>query len=312
MTHTPLIIVNPRAAGGRAGCSLPSIRAWLAGRRLDATLVETRERGHAEQLAADAAAQGHDRVVSVGGDGTFQEVVNGLRAAGDAMAVPSAGLVPVGRGNDVARGLRLPTELPECLEIALGGTTRPFDLVWARGEAGYERCFAAAGGAGFDAQVAYTMEMRRRFWMRGEAGYMLATLNELRRFRNHALTVTLRGEEGERTLRGRFLFVAFANGPYYGGGMQICPGARTDDGLLDVCLVGDLSRLAALRELPGIYAARHVKHPQVQMVRARSIRIEGEGGTRVHLDGEPFGSVPVEIGVRPGAVRIACSKIDES
>lgn len=308
MTRSPLFIVNPRAAGGRAGRLVPRLRAWLDDSGIAGTLVETRERGHAERLAAAAAAQGHDRVVCVGGDGTFQEVVNGLLGAAGA---PPAGLVPAGRGNDVARGLGLPADPLACLPVALGDTTRTFDLAWARGDDGRERGLAAAGGAGFDAQVAYTMEMRRRFWMRGEAGYMLATLNELRRFRNHALVVTLRGNEGEKILRGRFLFVAFANGPYYGGGMQICPGARTDDGLLDVCLVGDLSRLAALRELPGIYAARHVKHPQVQIVRARSIRIEGEGGTRVHLDGEPFGSIPVEIDVRPGAVRIACSKIDE-
>lgn len=308
MTRSPLFIVNPRAAGGRAGHLLPRIRAWLDESGIAGTLVETKQRGHAERLAAEAAAQGHDRIVCVGGDGTFQEVVNGLFETASA---PPVGLVPAGRGNDVARGLGLPADPLACLPVALGDDMRTFDLALARGEDGHERCFAAAGGAGFDAQVAYTMEMRRRFWMRGEAGYMLATLNELRRFRNHALTVTLLGEEGERILRGRFLFVAFANGPYYGGGMQICPGARTDDGLLDVCLVGDLSRLAALRELPGIYAARHVGHPQVQMVRARSIRIEGEGGTRVHLDGEPFGSVPVEIGVRPGAIRIACSKIDE-
>ncbi len=309
MTRSPLFIVNPRAGGGRAGRLLPRVRAWLDHNGIVGTLVETKQRGHAERLAAEAAAQGYDRIICVGGDGTFQEVVNGLFETASARTV---GLVPAGRGNDVARGLGLPADPIACLPVALGDATRTFDLARARGEVGHERCFAAAGGAGFDAQVAYTMEMRRRFWMRGEAGYMLATLNELRRFRNHALTVTLHGEEGERILRGRFLFVAFANGPYYGGGMQICPGACTDDGLLDVCLVGDLSRFAALRELPGIYAARHVGHPQVQMVRARSIRIEGEGGTRVHLDGEPFGSVPVEIGVRPGAVRIACSKIDES
>lgn len=308
MTLSPLFIVNPRAAGGRAGRLVPRIRAWLDENGVVGALVETRARGHAERLAAAAAAQGHDRVVCVGGDGTFQEVVNGLLGTAGA---PPAGLVPAGRGNDVARGLGLPADPLDCLPVALGDTTRTFDLAWARGDDGRERCLAAAGGAGFDAQVAYTMEMRRRFWMRGEAGYMLATLNELRRFRNHALTVTLRDNEGEKILHGRFLFVAFANGPYYGGGMQICPGARTDDGLLDVCLVGNLSRLAALRELPGIYSARHVGHPKVQIVRARSLRIEGGGGTRVHLDGEPFGSVPVEIGVRPGAVRIACSKIDE-
>ena len=291
--------------------------------------METRERGHAESLAA--AAQDHDRVVVIGGDGSFQEVVNGVLVADRRGQALTVGLVPAGRGNDVARGLGLPADPLACLQIALGATTRPFDVLNARATDGRARCFAAAGGAGFDAQVAYTMQTQRRFWMRGEAGYMLATLNELRRFSNHALTITLRGEaegrngrdgrnerdagdEGgessERVVRGRFLFVAFANGPYYGGGMKICPDARSDDGLFDVCMVGDLSRFAALKELPGIYRALHVNHPQVEIARVRSLKIEGEAAARVHLDGESFGTIPVEISALPGALRVACSTID--
>lgn len=309
MSRSPLFIANPRAAGGRATRLLPLIRAWLVRHGIEAELVETREPGHAQRLAAAAAAQGHDRVVCIGGDGTFQEVANGLCPGGAGASAPIAGLVPAGRGNDVARGLGLPDDPLACLAIALGDATRRLDLAWARGGDERMRRFCAAGGAGFDAQVAHTMMTRRRFWMRGEAGYMLATVNELRRFRNHALTLVLKSDGGEQTVRGRFLFVAFANGPYYGGGMRICPDARTDDGLLDVCMVGDLSRLAALRELPGIYTARHVRHPKVRMARVRSIRIEGETGTRVHLDGEPFGRLPLEIGVDPGALRVACSTI---
>ena len=108
-----------------------------------------------------------------------------------------------------------------------------------------------------------------------------------------------------RVVDGTFLFVAFANCPYYGGGMQICPGARTDDGWLDVCMIGDLSRFAALLELPGIYKARHVNNPKIEIVRARSLRIEGEPQTRIHLDGEPFGELPLEVSLLAGAVRVA-------
>ena len=87
--------------------------------------------------------------------------------------------------------------------------------------------------------------------------------------------------------------------------MQICPDAETNDGWLDVCLVGDLSRFEAMRKLPGIYKALHVKNPKVEIVHARSLLIDGDTGTKVHLDGEPFGNVPVEISLRPGAVRVA-------
>ena len=303
--QTPLFIVNPIAGSGRAHGIVPRIEAWLDAQGIDARLLETREKGHAERLAAAAGDLGHDRVIAVGGDGTIQEVLNGLLASGTDGGPPTMGIIPAGRGNDLARSVDLPIDAMGCLPIAMGDTTRPFDVGTARGEDGSERHFGAAGGVGFDAQVAYAMAVHRRFWMRGEAGYFLGTLNELRRFHNRRLQVTLSGDGEDRVVSQSFLFIAFANGPYYGGGMQICPDAVTDDGWLDVCMVGDLSRFEALRELPGIYQAKHVKNPKVEIVQARSLRIEGDGATRVHLDGEPFGTVPVEVTLLPGAVSVA-------
>lgn len=305
--QAPLFIVNPIAGSGRAHGLVARIGAWLQKRGIEARIVETKEAGHAEQLAAAASDLGHDRVIAVGGDGTMQEVINGLLAAGASPGgrPPEVAIVPAGRGNDMARSVNLPIDPIACLSIALGATTHPFDVGRATGTDGRQRYFGAAGGVGFDAAVAYTMAARRRFWMRGEPGYFLATLNELRRYRNSDLRITLTGNGHDRVVSQRFLFVAFANGPFYGGGMQICPAAKTDDGWLNVCLVGDLSRLAALRELPGIYQAKHLKNPKVEIVHARDVRIEGGPTTRVHLDGEPFGSVPVDVTLFPGAVRMA-------
>jgi diacylglycerol kinase (ATP) len=284
----------------------PRIRHALAGSGVEARLLETREPGHAERLAAAAADLGHDRVVAVGGDGTIHEVVNGLMAAGAGPdgGRPALGIVPGGSGNDVARSLNLPMAPLEALAVALGGITQPLDLGVAAQD-GVIRYFAAAGGTGFDAEVAYTMAAKTARWQRGRAGYFLATLNELRRYRNRELRLRLATDEGARAVEGRFLFVAFANGPYYGGGMRICPDASTADGLLDVCLVGDISRLGAMRELPGIYRAAHVNHPLVEIVRVRELSIEGQAGTRVHLDGEPFGELPGQISVRQAAVDVA-------
>lgn len=307
--QAPLFIVNPVAGSGRAHGIVPRIEAWLKEQAIEARLLETRERGHAERLAAAATDLGHDRVIAVGGDGTIQEVINGLLASGVGTdgVPPAMAIIPAGRGNDMARSVHLPLDPMACLPIALGPTTHPFDVGLAQSADGARRYFGAAGGVGFDAAVSYTMAVRRRFWMRGEAGYFLATLNELRRYHNSELQITLVGEGEDRVVAQRFLFVAFANGPYYGGGMQICPDAETDDGWLDVCLVGDLSRLAALRELPGIYQAKHLKNPKVEIVRAHAVRIEGDPRTRAHLDGEPFGSVPVDISLLPGAVGVAVS-----
>jgi diacylglycerol kinase (ATP) len=101
------------------------------------------------------------------------------------------------------------------------------------------------------------------------------------------------------------LLVAIANGAYYGGGMRIAPNAQPDDGLLDVCIVGDISRVTAIRQLPNLYRGTHVRHPQVSLLQGRSIGVDGDGGTRVHLDGEPFGSLPLRVSVHAGSLNVA-------
>jgi diacylglycerol kinase (ATP) len=303
----PLFIVNPIAGNGRAHGIAPRIQAWLDGRALTARLLETRERGHAERLASTAGDLGHDRVVVVGGDGTIQEVVNGLltaaRTPGD--GVPALGVIPAGNGNDLVRDLALPLDPMAALAVALGEETRPIDVAVATGADGRPRHFAVAGGVGFDARVAHVMYGHRYPWQRGRPGYFLSTFFELLRFRNHRLRLTLETSDGRREIERTSLLVAFANGPYYGGGMQICPGADPADGYLDVCVAGDLSRWEAIRLLPGIYKGAHVGHPKVEFVRARWLRFDGEDGTLVHLDGEPFGAIPVTIDLQPAALHVA-------
>jgi diacylglycerol kinase (ATP) len=301
----PLLIVNPIAGDGRS----LHLEHWLHHRLHSAghgaRMVKTREPGHARELARHAAANGHDRVVAVGGDGTVQEVVNGILESGSGLAI---GILPGGNGNDLARSLGIPSKLDEALEVALGELLTTIDVGKAtRGDGATKvvRHFTSAGGVGFDAQVARTMTGRRQRWQRGRIGYALSTLWELQRFRNRGVEITLDTPDGERTIERRILFMAFANGKYYGGGMQICPDAMLADGWIDLCLVGDISRLEAMRQLPGLYHGRHVGHPAVEFLRARSIRITGDDGTLAHLDGEPFGSLPLQIEVVPRALTVA-------
>ena len=280
-----LVIVNPTAGGGRAGRLVPWLRERL-GLRPEARLEVTTHAGHAERLAAEAAPV-HDRIVAVGGDGTVQEIINGMLASGGGA---SLGIVPTGSGNDLARSLRLPTEPGAAWTVAVGEGVRPLDLGQASNGREGARWFGSAGGIGFDAGVATAMSSRSG-WQRGRAGYLLTTLAELRRFENREVEIVIDGSASRR----RVLFIAIANGEYYGGGMRIAPGAVTDDGLLDVCIVGDISRLTALRQLPNLYRGTHVAHPQVELVQARSLSIEGDARTLVHLDGEPFGTLPLTV-----------------
>ncbi|MCV0403552.1 MAG: diacylglycerol kinase family lipid kinase [Chloroflexi bacterium] len=286
MADAPLVIVNPAAGGGRAGRAARWIHDRLRARP-DAGLEVAGRRGDVERIAASAHQEGFGRVIAVGGDGTVQEVLNGIAAGGGPLEL---GIMPMGSGNDLARGLHLPTDLERAWRVAVGHATRPVDVASARNGDGAERWFASAGGIGFDARVAASMA-RRRWWQSGRAGYLAATLAELRRLRNDEVEVTI---DGQRRAQ-RVLFVAIANGPFYGAGMRIAPSARVDDGLLDVCVVGDVSRFTAIRELPNLYRGTHVRHPMVSMGRGRRVVVDGESATLAHLDGEPFGALPLTV-----------------
>jgi diacylglycerol kinase (ATP) len=294
--HAPLVIVNPTAGGGRTLRSVDWLRERL-GPRPEARFEVTRRRGDAETLAAGAAAAGHDRVIAVGGDGTIQEVVNGLLAAA---RPPTLGIVPLGSGNDLARSLGLPADPGSAWRAAMGRRTSRLDVARARNGDGTERWFASAGGIGFDGQVAAAM-LDRRGWQAGRAGYLLTTLAELRRYANRRVALVVDGAASVHDV----LLVAIANGAYYGGGMRIAPEARPDDGLLDICVVGDISRMTAVRQLPNLYRGTHVRHPQVSTYTGRTVELDGDATTLLHLDGEPFGGLPLRVSIVAGALEIA-------
>ena len=300
MSLAPLVVVNPTAGGGRALRSVAWLRERLAVRP-EVRLEVTRRPGDAEALAADAARLGHDRVVAVGGDGTVQEVVNGLLSA---RGPASMGIVPLGSGNDLARSMGLPIELASAWRIAIGHATRRIDVARARNGSGDERWFASAGGIGFDAQVAAAMA-ERSGWQAGRAGYLITTLAELRRFDNRRVRLTIDGLAETADV----LFVAIANGEFYGGGMRIAPGASIDDGRLDVCVVGDISRLTVLRQLPNLYRGTHVNHPAVSTRSGMTIEADGDVDTRIHLDGEPFGVLPLHVTISRRALAVASAPV---
>jgi diacylglycerol kinase (ATP) len=299
--------VNPIAGNGRARNLAPRVAAWLSERGQATQVVETRERGHAERMAAAASDLGHDRIVVVGGDGTIHEVVNGIMSDGGLPSDrrPSLGIIPAGSGNDLARDLEMAIDPIGALPVAFGEAERTIDVARADDNRGRVRHFIVAGGVGFDAQVAHVMFGHRMPWQKGRAGYFLSAFIELMRFRNRRLRLTLRGTEGEVETERVSLLIAFANGPYLGGGMQICPGAEIADGLIDLCVAGDLNRLEALRLLPGMYKGAHLGHPKVEFLRAASVQFDGDADTLVHLDGEPFGNIPLTVTVLPAELRVA-------
>jgi len=286
----PLFVVNPAAGNGRAAEVLAGAKHAFRG---PAEIVHTAGPGDATRLAREGALAGFSPVVSVGGDGTVQEVVNGLM---EAPAPPLLGIVAAGGGNDAVRTLRLPRNPAEAVRLAWSERQGAIDLGTCNG-----RYFLNVAGVGLDTKVAMAVNGKSSRLARGKAGYIGQALVELRRYVNPEFTLVLDGE----TVVTRSLLVAVANLRYFGGGMKIAPDADPADGLLDVWIGGDLTHREALLLMPAIFLGRHGRHPKVTRHRVRTVRIERPAGLEVQLDGEILETLPAEFTVVPRALRIA-------
>jgi len=289
------LIVNPVAGGGRALRVLPRVLASLR-EVADVRLVHvTAAPGEATGVAAVAAAEGFEAVVAVGGDGTINEVANGLVCAGAAVPL---GVVPAGRGADFVRSLGLPRNVDAALAHLRVAAPRPIDVGRAVFADGGSRIFVNVAGVGFDAEVAASAARSRL--PGATAPYLSGVAAGLRRARPRPVAVEVDGGE----IVGETLAVIVANGHSFGGGLRIAPGARPDDGLLDVAVVGDVSPLDLLRQVPRVYRGAHVDHPKFALRPGRAICIEAPETMRVQLDGEVVGAAPVAFAIETGALLV--------
>ncbi|MDQ4491020.1 diacylglycerol kinase family protein [Sinomonas sp. ASV486] len=288
------LAVNPAAHAGLGDARAREAATLFRAR--GAAVTELR-RETALELAAAVAADlsGPDAVVVVGGDGAVNLVANVLAGTG----VP-LGVVPAGTGNDVARLLGVPLDsvagAVSAVLAALDGAPRLLDLGridWPDGQ----RHYVAVASAGFDARVNERANTWR--WPRGQSRYTLAVLRELVSFRPIPFELTVDGV-GRRQ---RAMLVSVANGPSLGGGMRIAPGARADDGLLDLFVVRPLSIPAFLAVFPKVFRGEHVGHPAVELSTVRSVSIGGPGVV-VYADGERVTDVPVTISVVPRSLAV--------
>lgn len=232
--------------------------------------------------------------MAVGGDGTLHEVANAILKAGDPDA--TLGLIPFGTGNDFARGVGLFGGIEKaCLTLALGKTAR-LDVGTVEGS-GIEQpyYFLVASGVGFVADTAKTVNEGVR-WLHGAPAYVYGALRTLKSFQPLPLTIQF-DEEAPRSRET--MLVSISNVATTGGGMRIAPGARPDDGCLDICLVSRIAKSDLVKQLPGVFAGRHVNHPAVSMYKAGTICIETEKPAQLWIDGEVIGATPAKFSVKP-------------
>lgn len=284
------LILNPAAGRGRARrCARRLVE--LARRRLKPLEVHTTERpGHARELVSRMAGDA-DTVIAAGGDGTIFEVVNGLGNSGAAL-----GVIPIGSGNDFVRSVGLPGDVASAIDIIRRGNHRAVDVGLANG---YR--FVNGLGIGFDARA--VVESRKIKWLRGLPLYLLSVLKAAWKYRNQKVRLHIDGDEEERPV----FMISVGNGEYLGGGFRINPGARIDDGWLEVCIFQALRKSEIFRYLPLAVRGAHLRLPQVQQRRAQRLRVEAEEPLPVHADGEllsPHGFHSVEVSLQPGALRV--------
>ena len=295
------LIGNPQAGAGRA------LRAWsrFARRLPDAASLRvqwTRAPGEARDLARAAAGQ-CEMVVAVGGDGTVNEVSTGLIEAGGHETV--LGILPLGTGNDAARALGL-IDLQNAWAALEGRSTGTMDVIEVRchtreGEqTRYSLVYAAAG---FAAEILERTTPRVKRWAGRRGCYTIGFLRAVFGWRSPWMRIRCDGRKYE----GRYLVVSAANAEWVGGGMmRLSPGARWDDGLLNVNLIPELSPWQALRSFPRLYRGTHLAVKELQYITATALELQAEPPTKVQVDGEVCGETPARFGVLPGALRVRC------
>ena len=289
----PLLVTNPGAGSSEAFHVLEGVLG-----QTNAVVRETGSPGEATDVAEAAAREGFDPVVAVGGDGTVNEVVNGLMRL-DAPARPRFAILPFGTGNDLARTLALPPDPRDALALLLGGRTVPLDVfrVASAGTTRYGVNVAAGGFAGAVGE-AMTPELKGRW---GPLAYLIGAVQALPALTPFHLRLTL--DDGPpRALDVFNVFVA--NARWVAGGKSVAPHARVDDGLLDVVVVERMTPAEMAAIASRFVAGTHLDSPHVRTYCARSVRVDSDPPLLFNVDGELLAPEPITFTALPGALRV--------
>ena len=286
------LLVNPTAGKGRAAGVVAAVTEQLRKGDANVAILVGRDVEDAKALARQAVADGVDAVAALGGDGMVHLALNVVAGTSTPL-----GIIPAGTGNDLATTLRLPTkdpvaaarQLAECLH---DGSSRPMDAVRVD-----DKWFACVLGAGFDSRV--NDRANRLTWPKGPQRYNVAIVAELPVFKPLPFELVLDGERWDTEA----MLVAVGNAKSYGAGMKVTPDAEVDDGLVDVMVLGPVSKVEFLKTFPKVFKGTHVTHPAVTVRRAKVVSLSSPGVT-AYADGEYFADLPITCETVPGAVRV--------
>lgn len=293
-----VLLVNPAAGGGRAHAALPAIRQLARQHSWNVDVCVTENPQDLADRARCAAQAGQKRIFVLGGDGSFQLVINAVADFPDIVL----GILPAGGGNDLAAALGLPQDPVRAAAQLLKGEASPLDAAKVRFTDGSERLFVGGGGVGLDAEASrYANGPFRN--LRGRIRYMLAAIRALLGFHAFRVRVTTCSSALE-DIHSHALVAAVLNTPSYGAGLYLAPNAQTDDGKLDVVVLDRLSLMEILVLLPALASRGVLRTNRVRGSSSTNVRIETESPRWFQADGELLGMTPVEISVVPAAIRV--------
>lgn len=295
------LIVNPAAGAGRTARRWPRIKQCLKkiGLKFEQDLTEAP--GHAIELAKAAVSKGYKLIVSVGGDGTINEVVNGIYETGN-LKNTTLGIIGTGTGGDYIRTLGISRNYVQSCECF----SHPHKIVVDLGIVEHtvagqkkQRLFANLAGLGFDAEVVKSTTKKYKS-LGSVPSYLMGLLTTLVCYHNREISLKIDGKEEKR----KVCAVLMSNGKYGGGSMFIAPLADIKDGLFDIIIIGDISKPDLLASLPRIYRGTHLTHPKVTFFHGREVEIQTTEDTALQADGELLGEAPARFTVLPSALTI--------
>lgn len=300
------IILNPWAGRGLAGQRRSELEQALRDVGADFDLVTTHARGGATELTYQAIERGYTQLVAVGGDGTINEIVNGIIGSKENLGKSAAlGIVALGTGSDFVKALegQQPNDLSGAARRLADGKTRPIDAGRIRVQSGADermRYFINGLGMGLDAQVA--VESLKLTRLKGMAVYLMAIIRALANYKANPMTVRF----DEYELRRKLLFATVANGRCQGGGFWLTPEAQIDDGFFDLCMIDKMRLDEIIRHFPRVMEGTHTTLRQATMGRARHVTVTCSSPIPVATDGEVVATnaTHIEVEMLPGAIEV--------
>ena len=288
------LISNRTSGSGSAGAYIDRVKTMLEARGANFEIRETQRPGHATELAKAAVDEGFDVIVAVGGDGTLRETALSVIHTDRVL-----GLLPCGTGNDYARAVGIPTDAEAAIEILLNGENKVVDAGQAN-----DQLFFNIAGFGFDVDVLDYTELYKPKCKKGETAYRLGCLKAVLGLKLRKTTLTF----PDGTIEQNVLMAAAGVGTHFGGGMNVLPESDMSDGLLDVCIAHDVTRLKLLRLLPKFIKGKHVGMSVITYRKATEVSVVCDPVSRIEVDGERMDGTPVTFRVLPGALTVRAPK----